>query len=427
MVQNQYHLLGTRRFLPLFITQFFNAFNDNVFKNALVVLITYAIAQNIKAEQYYIALSGGIFILPFFLLSATAGQLADKYEKTILIRWIKFLEIVFMIVGIFGFYFKNIAILMITLFFLGCHSTFFGPIKYSILPDHLHKNELIAGNGLIEAGTFIAILLGQVLGGSLILLPKGLHYVAIALLTVAVLGFTSCLFIPKTTIGQPNLKVSFNIFSQTFKIINHAYQQKEIFLAILAISWFWFIGATFLTQFPTFTKNILHGSSQIFTLFLTIFSIGIGVGSLLCNKLLKGKISTSQVPFAILGMSIFTLDIYFATRNLSVMGTQLITLREFFASWNNIRILLDVFLMTVCGGLFVVPLYALIQARSEESVRSRMIAANNIVNAVFMVLSAIYVMIATSIGFSIPTLFLFAAIANFYVAFLTRKLRKKSV
>jgi acyl-[acyl-carrier-protein]-phospholipid O-acyltransferase/long-chain-fatty-acid--[acyl-carrier-protein] ligase len=366
-------------------------------------------------EQFYLALIAGIFILPFFLFSATAGQIADKFEKSRIIRWIKFFEIVFMIIAVFGFYYQNIWLLMSTLFFLGCHSTFFGPIKYSILPEHLQKSELIAGNGLIEAGTFTAILLGQVLGGGLFGSPNGLFYIAIALITVAVVGFASSLFIPKTKIGQPELQISLNIVKETRKIISIIAQKKIIFVAVIGISWFWFVGATFLTQFPTFTKNTLAGNAQVFTLFLTVFSIGIGVGSLLCNVLLRGKISSFYVPLAILGMSIFILDIYLATRHLTLASIALLNIQDFLKNSINIRILVDVFLITVCGGLYVVPLYAIMQENSDETVRSRVIAGNNIVNAFFMVVSAIYIMVVTALHFSLPQLFLILAVSNLVI------------
>lgn len=417
----QFHLLTTRRYLPLFVTQFFNAFNDNVFKNALVILITYRIVQSLAAEQYYLALTGGIFILPFFLFSATAGQIADKFEKTVIIRWIKFLEIIFMIVGIIGFFKNNLGILMTTLFFLGCHSTFFGPIKYSILPEVLHKNELIGGNGLIEAGTFIAILVGQILGGSLILQYHGLALIAVALLTIAILGLISCLFIPKTRIGQSDLKIEWNIVKPTWHIINLARREKLIFVAIMGISWFWFIGATFLTQFPSVTKNLLQGNSLVFTLFLTVFTIGIGVGSLCCNILLKGKITAKYVPAAMLVMSVFILDIYFATRSLTLHPGTLLSVPNFLTSANNLRILLDVFLVTVCGGLFVVPLYSIIQEHSPEPIRSRIIAANNIMNAIFMVGSAVYIMVLSQVVHCLPPLFLVLAACNLIVTFLLGK------
>lgn len=423
----QFHLLKTKRFLPLFVTQFFNAFNDNVFKNALVILVTYKIAQSAASEQFLIAIAGGIFILPFFLLSATAGQIADKYEKSTIIKIIKSTEVLFMIIGSIGFFLNNLFLLFATLFFLGTHSTFFGPIKYSILPIHLHKNELIGGNGLIEAGTFVAILIGQVLGGSVILLNNGVSYITIALLSIAVLGLISSFLIPKALPGQPNLKFSFNIFKETWRIVNITRQKKDIFLAVLGISWFWFIGATFITQFPTLTKNTLSANESIFTLFLTDFSLGIGAGSLLCNRLLKGKISTKYVPLAILGMSVFIFDMYLATKGINVTADHLFNLTEFLKSPNNIRILIDVFLLTICGGLFIVPLYALIQERSDDAVRSRVIACNNIINAVFMVASALFIMLFTYLQFTIPQLFLIVAICNLFVALYICKLLPEAI
>lgn len=416
MKQTQLHLLRTKRFLPLFITQFFNAFNDNIFKNALVVLITFKIANNISFSQYMIAIAGGIFILPFFLFSASAGQIADKFEKSVIIRWIKFLEIIIMIIGIIGFYLNNLTLLMCTLFFLGCHSTFFGPLKFSILPDHLHKDELLAGNGLIEAGTFIAILLGQILGGSLMTLNNGLTSISIALLMVAILGLISSLFIPKTHIGQPQLILSYNILKDTKDILKLAFENNVIFITILAISWFWFIGATFLTVFPSFTKDVLLAKASIFTLFLSVFTVGIGIGSVLCNILLRGQITVKYVPIILFGMSIVMFDLYLASHNYhpTVIGTEL---SNFFSSMSNRRILIDVFLLTILAGIFVVPLNALLQARSSEWERSRIMAANNIVNSVFMVLSALFVMAMIALDFSIPQIFVIMAILNLCVCF----------
>lgn len=427
MAETQYHLLKTKRFLPLFITQFFNAFNDNVFKNALVILITFKMSQSPNFEQFMIALIGGIFILPFFLFSATAGQIADKFEKSQLIRLIKTAEVFFMVIASVGFYLNNLFLLMITLFFLGTHSTFFGPIKYSILPEHLKKSELIGGNALIEAGTFIAILIGQILGGSLILTPYGNHFITIALLSIALFGLASSFFIPRTQRGAPNLSISLNPFKETAHIITLIKKQKDVYLAILGLSWFWFVGATFITQFPTFTKDILDSSASVFTLFLMVFSVGIGTGSLLCNKLLKGKISPKYAPVSIMAMSLFIVDIYFAAPHSENITMPLLTLFDFFKYGTNIRILIDIFLMTVCGGLFVVPLYALIQERSDEAVRSRVIAGNNIMNALFMVGSALFVIIFTALNFTIVQLFLLIAIGNFAVGIYISKLLPDAV
>jgi acyl-[acyl-carrier-protein]-phospholipid O-acyltransferase/long-chain-fatty-acid--[acyl-carrier-protein] ligase len=426
MSKSQYQLLKTRRFLPLFITQFFNAFNDNAFKNALVILITYRITQNGSHEQFMIALIAGLFILPFFLFSAIAGQIADKFEKSKIIILIKSLEVIFMLVACVGFYLNSLFLLMITLFFLGIHSTFFGPIKYAILPEHLHKNELIGGNALIEAGTFAAILIGQILGGSFILKSYGDLLITFLLISVAILGLVSSFFIPKTAQGQPHLKISGNFIKETWKIIQIAREKRDIFLSILGISWFWFLGATFITQFPTFTKEILSSSMPIFTLFLTTFSLGIGLGSLICNKLLKGRITTKFVPIAILGISVFMFDTYLAAKNLPAHHS-LMTLSEFMTYPIHIRILLDVLFMTICTGFFVVPLYALIQERSQEAVRSRVIAANNIMNALFMVGSTLYVISFTFLQFSLLQIFLMTAILNLLVAIYTCKLLPEAI
>lgn len=428
MPATQYHLLKTQRFAPLFITQFFNAFNDNVFKNALIILITYKIAQSASFAQLMIAITSGIFILPFFLFSATAGQIADKIEKAFLIKIIKFFEIIFMAIASIGFYLNSLPFLLTTLFLIGTHSTFFGPLKYSILPDHLRRDELIAGNALIEAGTFVAILVGSILGGLLIITRNGAHYMTLSLMTVAVLGWVSSLFIPATKSEQPNLRVRFNIFKETWKIIQLTRKQPDIFLAILGISWFWFVGTTFITQFPSFTKEVLHANAPVVTLFFTLFSLGIAIGSLLCNKLLKGQISAKYVPLSVFGMSIFIFDIYLATAVLkNSQPGALTSFIGFFKSITNIRIALDVFLLSLCGGIYIVPLYALIQARADEKVRSRIIACNNIINALFMVLSSIVMMVVFAFHFTIPQLFLIVAVFNVAVAIYICKLLPDAV
>ncbi len=427
MKKSQYRLLGTRRFLPLFITQFFNAFNDNVFKNGFIILITYQLIQSENSQQFMIALIAGIFILPFFLFSATAGQLADKYEKSKIIVVIKSIELLFMMIASIGFYFHNLLLLMITLFFLGAHSTFFGPIKYSILPEQLNNDELLGGNALIEAGTFISILIGQVLGGTLILKSHGVFYLSLALLMIATAGLIGSLYIPKTKRAQPHLLISANFFKETKKILNLTHQKKSIFLAIFGISWFWFIGATFITQFPTFTKVLLSATPQVFTLILTLFSLGIGMGSLLCNLLLKGKISTKYVPLAIFGMSIFMVDIYLASGHLNAAPAHLYTVIEFVHYFSHIRILVDILLLSVCGGLYIVPLYAFIQKKSNKGIRSRIIAGNNIYNAIFMVTSSLYIMLFTAFNFSIPQLFLLSAILNTFVAIYLVKLLPEAI
>lgn len=424
MKTNQFELFRTRRFLPLFITQFLGAFNDNIFKNALVILITYRIAE-LSGEniQILVTLAAGIFILPFFLFSAMAGQLADKYEKSRLVSIIKFIEILIMIIAALGFYFSSINLLMFVLFALGTHSTFFGPLKYAILPDHLQENELIGGNGLIEAGTFLAILTGTILGGVLILHPFGVSLISAIMISVALCGWFSSWAIPKTSHQDLHLKVNYNIFSETFKLLGYSKQREDLFLSILGISWFWLYGATLLAEFPVFVKDVLQANASIFTLFLTLFSLGIGAGSLLCNVLLKGKVHATYVPLAAVGMTIFTLDFCFAAQHFHLLETNsLLTLSQFISTFAGWRIMVDLVLMAMCGGLFTVPLYAILQNRTEPQHRSRVIASNNVMNALFMVLAAILVMGLLKLRVTVTQIFLVLAILNGFVALYICKL-----
>ena len=314
MSNKQFSLFQTRRFLPLFVTQFLGAFNDNVFKNAMVVLIAWRFASAAGMDaQVMVTVAAGIFILPFFLFSATAGLLADKFDKTRLIRYIKLAEIIIMTTGAVGFYLGSIPILMTVLFLMGTQSTFFGPIKYGILPDQLNDDELMGGNALISAGTFLAILGGTILGTEVVLAEQGIIIISAVVITFAALGWLSSWYIPATRPAQPDLAISYNFVTQTWKILTHAAGQRDVFLCILGISWFWLVGATFLAQFPTFTKDVLGASVQVLTILLTTFSVGIAIGSLLCNRLLKGEVHATFVPLGALGMTIFTVDLFFAT------------------------------------------------------------------------------------------------------------------
>ena len=422
MHDNSIKLLKTRRFLPLFITQFLEAFNDNFFKNALIILITYTLVQSANMSEILVALAFGIFILPFFLFSATAGQLADKYEKGFLIRIIKAVEIVAMIFAAIGFLRGNIPLLMATLFLIGTHSAFFGPLKYAILPDHLAKDELIAGNALIEASTFIAILFGTIVGGLFVTTHAGSTIVSSIGILIACLGLVASFYIPKAPPGQPNLTISLNIVSETKKILGFAKENSTIYLSILGISWFWLVGGSLLLQFPTFTKTVLGANSHVVTLFLTLFSIGIAIGSLLAERIQKNEINAKYVPLAVLGMTLFIVDLYFASRNIPVHSHQLIGLLSFLASWNHWRILLDTFLLAICGGIYIVPLYAIIQSEVKASHRSRIMAANNIINAIYMVLAAIICAVLLALNITIPQLFLIIGILNLLVAIYICKL-----
>lgn len=429
MMQNQSHLLKSKRFLPLFITQFFGAFNDNVFKNAFLIWFTYDIAQKLEMNaQIMVTIASGLFILPFFLFSALAGQLADKYEKSKLVQIIKIAEILIMAFSFVGFYFENIHLLLVLIFLMGVHSAFFGPLKYSLLPEHLKNDELVSGNAIIEGGTFLAILLGTIIGGAVILSKNGLATISIAVVAFAIVGWLSSCFIPKSPAGDIKLKVSFNILSQTWKIINYARKEETVWLSIIGISWFWLIGVTFLSQFPIYTKNIINGDEYIVTLFLSIFSIGIGIGSVMCNKLLKGKIDGRLVPFGSIGITIgiiiFCAASYFY--DLTIKPDHLFGLKEFlFTNLWGWFIILGLFIISVFSGIYIVPLYAIMQHRSEGKYLSRIIAANNVLNAFFMVTSSVSLVILFKLKIDLLQIFLLIGIINIFVFFIIKKIVKR--
>ena len=428
-MKNQSHLLKSERFLPLFITQFFGAFNDNVFKNAFLIWFTYDIAQKLEMNaQIMVTIASGLFILPFFLFSALAGQLADKYEKSTLVQIIKIAEIIIMAFSFVGFYFENIHLLLVLIFLMGVHSTFFGPLKYSLLPEHLKNDELVSGNAIIEGGTFLAILLGTIIGGIVIRSENGLTAISIAVVTFAIVGWLSSRFIPKSPAGDPKLKVSFNVASQTWKIINYARKEETVWLSIIGISWFWFIGVTFLSQFPIYTKNIVNGDEYIVTLFLSVFSIGIGIGSVMCNKLLKGRIDGRLVPFGSIGITIgiiiFCAASYFYDS--TIKPDHLLSLKEFlFTNLQGWFIILGLLTIAVFSGIYIVPLYAIMQHRSEGKYLSRIIAANNVLNALFMVTSSISLVILFKLKLDLLQIFLLIGIINIFVFFIIKKIVKR--
>ena len=418
MHPSQWKLLSSRRFLPFFVTQFLGAFNDNVFKNALVILITYTTMDNAGlSPQIMVTLAAGIFILPFFIFSATAGQLADKWDKAQLIRHVKFVEIILMGGAAAGFYLDSVILLMMILFLMGAQSAFFGPLKYSILPDQLREDELIGGNALVSAGTFIAILLGTIIGGLLILAEQGGAIVSGITIGIALAGWLSSLFIPPVRPAAADTIVNWHVLEETRTLIRQARENTTVFHAILGVSWFWLFGATFLSQFPTFAKEIIGGNEQVVTLFLTLFSMGIGIGALLCDKLLKGEVAATYVPLGVLGMTIFTIDLYFASTSFTpaANGT-LIGVLNFLESFAHWRILLDLLAISICGGLYIVPLYAIVQNYTKPSHRSRAIAANNIMNALFMVVSAAGISVMLALDFTVSEVFLTLALLNGLVA-----------
>lgn len=423
MTSNMLHLLKTKRFLPLFITQSLEAFNDNLFKNSLIILITYKLSLASGSIETLVAAAAGIFIFPFFIFSATAGLIADKYDKATLTRLIKIFEIVAMLFAMAGFITHQVVLLMFTLFLMGTHSAFFGPIKYAILPQHLKTDELIGGNALIEASTFIAILIGTILGGIIVPMPQGEVMSSTLGVIIAFAGLASSFFIPSAPSIQPDIKISYNLFKETYSIMKYAKQHDKVFLAILGISWFWFVGSAFLAQFPPYAKNVLNANAHVVTLFLTVFSIGIAIGSVLSERLQRGEISAKHVPASIFAMTIFILDLFFASSHDVISTSQsLIGVKAFLSGFQHWRILVDLLLISISGGLYIVPLYAFVQKFSAPSHRSRVIAANNILNALFMVVSALSLIAFAQMHFSIPTTFLTIGLLNALVAIYICKL-----
>ena len=416
MASSQFALLGKKNFLPLFLTQFLGAFNDNVLKNALVILIAFQGSKLSPVDpKLMVNACAGIFILPFFLFSASAGQLADKFEKSRLIRLVKTLEILIMVIAAAGFLLPNLILLLTALFLMGLHSTLFGPLKYSILPQHLHEDEMIGGNALIESGTFLAILLGTILGGTLIGLgDAGPHYAAGVCFLIAVLGYLSSRSIPLAPAPAPDLAFNWNPLSETWHNLGFAKQNRPVFLSILGISWFWFYGATFLSQFPSYAKENLGGGESVVTLLLALFSVGIGLGSLLCDKLSRHHVEPGIVPLGSIGLTLFAVDLYFASPTGGSVSNQ--DIAAFLQQPGSLRVLADLVLIGVFGGFYCVPLYAIMQTRSEASHRSRVIAANNIVNALFMVVAALLAMMLLAQQFTVPQLFLVTAGLNAVVA-----------
>ncbi len=410
----QFELLTQKRFLPFFVTQFFGAFNDNVFKNALIILIAFQGTQLIDTSaDLLINIAAALFILPFFLFSASAGQWIDKHEKSKSIRAIKLLEIVIMSIAAYAFIQGYIILLIALLFLMGTQSAFFGPAKYSYIPQHLKVIELIEGNALVQMGTFVAILLGTILGGVMIGAEQGRQYVAFAIVAFAVAGYLSSRYIPVTPSLNESIKINWNVFAETCRNIKFLKSNRTVFLSILGVSWFWFLGATYLVQLPNYTKTTLGGDEQVVTFLLTLFTLGIGSGSLLCNWFSGKKIEIGLVPFGSIGLTVFGIDLYFSQPE--VVPAMTIGLVEFL-SLDNLRLVFDVVIIGFFGGLYIVPLMALVQQRSDPEHLSRVIAGNNIINALLMVFSAIVAIAVLSMGYSIAQLFLLVAILNAIVA-----------
>ncbi|MBX8489946.1 MFS transporter [Pseudomonas lijiangensis] len=413
--QSQFSLLGKRRFLPFFITQSLGAFNDNIFKQSLILAILYKLS--IEGDRsIYVNLCALLFILPFFLFSALAGQFGEKYPKDALIRLIKLAEIGIMVVGGAGFLFNHLWMMLLALFAMGTHSALFGPVKYSILPQHLREHELVGGNGLVEMGTFLAILAGTIGAG---IMMSSSHYafvVSAAIVLVACLGFVSSYGIPKAPAASPEMKLNWNIFTQSWATLRMGLgQTPAVSRSIVGNSWFWFVGAIYLTQIPAYAKEWMYGDETVVTLILTVFSIGIALGSLLCERMSGHKVEIGLVPFGSMGLTVFGLLLWWHSGGFpqNVQPNDWLAVLSYGQAW---WVLLDILGIGVFGGFYIVPLYALIQSRTPEKERSRVIASNNILNALFMVMSAIVSILMLSVAkLSIPQLFLVISLMNIAV------------
>jgi 1-acyl-sn-glycerol-3-phosphate acyltransferase len=413
----QFGLLKQKRFGPFFWTQFLGAGNDNLFKFAFTVLVTYQLQLSWLKPAMAGLVIGALFILPFVLLSATAGQWADKYDKALIMRSVKLLEVAIMALAAFGFFTTNVPVLLGCVFLMGVHSSLFGPVKYAYLPQHLNPQELTGGNGMVEMGTFVSILLGNLGGGLLMSLgPDGAHYTALACLGVAVLGWWVSRGIPESPSSAPNLVLNWNPASETLRNLKLACQYPSVFRSLLGISWMWFFGAVFLSQFPSFARDVLGGDPHVASLLLVVFSVGIAAGSLACETLSHRHVEIGLVPVGAVGMTVFAFDLYLSTQGMNhVNGAAFADVTTFLADHHHWRVMADLALLAFSAGLYSVPMYALIQLRAQPSHRARIIAANNILNALFMIVSSLGAGAMLASGFSIPQVFGATALLNIIV------------
>lgn len=416
-MSNQFQLLKEQRYRPYFLTQFFGAFNDHVFKTALITLVAFQTASlTDMSGSMLTTVLPGLFILPFFLFSATAGQLADKYEKSQLIRALKLIEISIMLLASIGFFLQQIWLLIGALCLMGTHSTFFGPVKFSYLPQHLKDQELIGGNGMIEMGTFIAILFGQILGAWLVIQSSYALPTSMTILLIAIIGYGASRGIPHSPAESPKITINWNPITETYRSLKQIWSQQTLWLAIVAISWFWFYGATLLAQFPNLAKQVLFGDESVFITLLFAFSLGVGLGSLLCEKIAKTKHALGLVMVGAIGLTVFGVDLYASSMSIYAAGSTVT--HDFYSFLQHAphwRLLADIACIGLFGGFYIVPLYVLLQTHAPEGFLSRVIASNNIMNALFMVVSAGFSLLIFNAGYSIPQLFLATAILNIIV------------
>ncbi len=428
MKDHKYGLFLKRRFLPIFVSQFLGGFNDNLLRSGLIVLIAYADQRGIALPfdaEVLVTICSALLVAPFILFSYLAGQMADKYEKAGLVTLVKIAEVGIMCVVFYGFATENIYLLMVMLFISGTHSTFFGPIKYSILPDHLKRGELLAGNGFTSAGTYLGILLGMVAGGLLVAAEPvnilGFHANVIGLTAIllAFVGLGASLFIPRSEPSCPQLPLNLHLVHGTIEMVGHARKSPAAFYAILGLSWFLLVGSIYMTQFANYAKSVIHGDNEIYTLFLVIFSVGIAAGSVICDKLLKGEVTPRYAPLALVGVSLFTFTLVACTPQ--PMHDGLIGVREFIMNISHWPLLLSMLFVAISGGIYMVPLYAMLQTESGHDVRSQVIAASNLFDSIFMVVSAAVCAGLLAWGVGILHLFLIVAALNLLVVFYARK------
>ena len=408
---NQFALLNQRRFGPFFWTQFCGAANDNLFKFAFTVMVTYQLSVSWLPVSLAGLVIGALFILPFLLFSATSGQLADKYDHATLMRWVKNFEIGIMALGAVGFVMQQVPVLLLCTFLMGLHSTLFGPVKFAYLPHVLDDHELTGGNGMVEMGTFVAILLGNVAGGLLVAIPSVGHIsVAVACVAVAVLGRVTSARIPSLTVANPGLNINWNPFTETMHNLRLARANRSVFITLIGISWMWFFGAIFLSQFPSFAKEVLHGDAQVASLLLVLFSVGIGAGSLLCEALSRGRVEIGLSPLGAIGMTLFAVDLSVVSNQLP--ASELMGIGAFVAFGTHWRVMADLVLLSLFAGIYSVQMNALIQQQSHNAECARIIAANNIINALFMIASSLIAGAMLGADMTIPDVIFWTGVAN---------------
>ncbi|WP_104029318.1 MFS transporter [Vibrio jasicida] len=407
----------TKRFFPYFVTQCLGALNDNIYKNVLLLMVTYSQIDSLPMSvDLFVNLAAGLFILPFFLFSAHAGAIADNMDKAKLIRRLKLIELVIMSCAATAIMTQSAILMLVLLFMTGTQSAYFGPVKYALLPQALKSDELVKGNAWVEIGTFLSILIGTLSAGLLLAIPNGMLIASCIVITLSLLGFLSSANIPSLP-SKKSDKVKFEPVTGLKKTLKLAQKQRGIWMSILAISWFWFMGATYLTQFPNFAREHLFADSTVVSLLLALFSVGIATGSWLCEKLSFNQVELGILPFGILGLTIFSADLLWAVPAIESFPSQYYDVQSFVTQSSHIRVMTDLFLVGVSGGVFIVPLYAFIQSRSEDGECAQSIAANNIMNALFMVASAaVSILVLSVLEFSIVELFAILAVSNFIVA-----------